>query len=95
MFQKGRHCHCISHAHDNEMEEDDQYEIDKLVHLICNCNLVDGSMDEIRSEVIHCLNVDGDKSKELDQTLLDDTNEAIANALDARRSYTSIANASN
>ena len=62
-----------------EMEDEG---LDDLVALLCNCSLLENAynVEEIREENMECVNADANESEKLNQNLLEEIDEVIAQA---------------
>ena len=56
--------------------------IDDLVALLCKCSLLETThnVEEIRDEIMECVNANANESEKLFQNILEEIDEAIAQA---------------
>ena len=67
---------------DVEVVEMEDQCLDDLVALLCNCSLLENAhnVEEIREEIMECVNADANESEKLNQNLLEEIDEVIAQA---------------
>ena len=67
---------------DVEVVEMEDQGLDDLVALLCNCSLLENAhnVEEIRDEIMECVNENANESKKLNQNLLEEIDEVIAQA---------------
>ena len=70
---------------DVEVVEMEDQGLDDLVALLCNCSLLENAhnVEEIREEIIECVNADANESEKLNQNLLEEIDEVITQASNA------------
>ena len=71
-------------ANDVDLQDGEMECIDDLVALLCNCNLLENvHVEEIRDEIMECVNADSNESEKLNQNLLEEIDEVITQASNA------------